>query len=114
MPEHLLGGRLRTSTALVALLFVVTLVTYLLVRPVPASVAHKDPSVPTQPSSRPSTTPPLTTRPRRPQTPRPSVTSFPSAPETPHAGSASPSIPAPSASSAVPSGTPSPSADPSP
>jgi hypothetical protein len=39
MRARVLGGRVRTSTVLLALVFLLTLATYLLVRPVPASVA---------------------------------------------------------------------------
>jgi hypothetical protein len=39
MRARVLRGRVRTSTMLLALVFLLTLATYLLVRPVPASVA---------------------------------------------------------------------------
>jgi hypothetical protein len=58
MAKHLLRGRIRLSTVLIALLFILTLTTYLLVRPMPASVAGTGtgPSLPPSPASRPSPT----------------------------------------------------------
>lgn len=116
MSRQLFGGRVRTSTVLIALVFVVTLATYLLVRPAPPSVKHhNDGSVPVQPLRQHSTAPRATTRPRpRPSlTPKPAASTAPTAAETRRPGSASPSAPAPSASSPVASETPARSAEPS-
>jgi hypothetical protein len=41
MRGHLLGGRVRLSTVIIAAVFLITLVVYLLVRPVPPSVANQ-------------------------------------------------------------------------
>jgi hypothetical protein len=43
MPARLLRGRVRTSTVLLTLVFLIAFVMYLLVRPVPASVARPSP-----------------------------------------------------------------------
>jgi hypothetical protein len=43
MPARLLRGRVRTSTVLLTLVFLVAFVMYLLVRPVPATVAGTSP-----------------------------------------------------------------------
>jgi hypothetical protein len=51
MPARLLHGRVRTSTVLLTLVFLVALVTYLLVRPVPASVAGTSPPSTAGPTS---------------------------------------------------------------
>ncbi|GAA0927227.1 hypothetical protein [Virgisporangium aurantiacum] len=64
MPRHLLRGHLRLSTVLIALVFIATLTTYLLVRPVPAS--GTDPRTPPGPTGQATTAPP---------TPTPAVTS---------------------------------------
>jgi hypothetical protein len=45
----LLRGRIRLSTVLITLVFIVTLATYLLVRPVPASISGDN--TPTSPSA---------------------------------------------------------------
>lgn len=103
MRDRLLGGRIRTSTVILALLFIVTLVVYLLVRPVPAGVTEgRQPpagrsstttSAPPQPTPSPTTTRP---RPRTPaptatQTaPHPTPTTTPSPSSTPTAGVSSP------------------------
>jgi hypothetical protein len=75
MPGHLLGGQVRLSTVLITLVFIVTLATYLLVRPVPAS--GTDPPAPPSPTSQPSKLPAQTPTPASPTpttTPRPSHT----------------------------------------
>lgn len=43
MPARLLRGRVRTSTVLLTLVFLVAFVMYLLVRPVPATVTGTSP-----------------------------------------------------------------------
>jgi hypothetical protein len=48
MSRNLLPGRIRRSTVYIALVFVLTLATYLVVRPIPASIAGTSP--PTSPS----------------------------------------------------------------
>ena len=53
----LLRGRIRLSTVLIALMFIVTLATYLLVRPVPASIAGDNVSTPPSATSQPSARP---------------------------------------------------------
>lgn len=115
MPRQLFGGRVSTSTAVIALVFVVTLATYLLVRPVPASFKQSKPPVPVQPLWQRSAAPRSTTRPwpRSSLTPKPAASSSPTAAETRRPGSASPSAPAPSTSSAAASEKPSRSAEPS-
>jgi hypothetical protein len=85
MREYLLNGHIRTSTAILALVFTATLVTYLLVRPEQVDVASGTPSAPTTTTSRPARTtaptaqetsaPATTATPRRSATPSPSVTS---------------------------------------
>lgn len=95
LPSHLFGGRVRTSTVVLALVFLIALATYLLVRPVPASVARTQvPSSPTatsgpsksvRPSSRspaPTTPPAQTSAPAAPPSrgPSPTPTPVPSAP----------------------------------
>jgi hypothetical protein len=67
MRQRLFGGRIRTSTLILALLFIVTLVAYILVRPVPAAVtdtrrpattrASTTPSAPSRPTPSPTATP---------------------------------------------------------
>jgi len=87
MRQYLFGGRVRVSTVIIAVVFLIALVTYLLVRPVPASIAQKNqapessapPKAP--PSSEARTAPPSST----PQ-PSPSVSHYsgrPSATPTP-------------------------------
>jgi hypothetical protein len=51
MPACLLRGRVRTSTVLLTLVFLVAFVMYLLVRPVPASVAGTSPPAAPGPAS---------------------------------------------------------------
>jgi cytoskeletal protein RodZ len=53
----LLRGRIRLSTVLIALVFIVTLATYLLVRPVPASSSGNSVSTPSSVTSQPTPTP---------------------------------------------------------
>jgi hypothetical protein len=67
MPRHLLRGRLRLSTVLIALVFIATLAIYLRVRPTPAS--GTDLPTPSSPTSQAPTTAPPT------QTPTPAVAS---------------------------------------
>jgi hypothetical protein len=103
-----LAGRIRMSTALIALLFVITLATYLLVRPLPASLENKKPPAsPTTKQQRPVP---------RPVSPRvtvdPSAHHGPSATATPRdSGTASggTSASSPPASGGTPSPAPVPS-----
>jgi len=72
MRQYLFGGRVRVSTVIIAVVFLIALVTYLLVRPVPASIAQKNQapksSAPPQapPSSPARTAPPSSTPPPSP------------------------------------------------
>lgn len=59
------GKRPRISTVLTALVFAAALTTYLLVRPLPASIAHTPDNAPVPATSRQSTPS------RRPETPNP-------------------------------------------
>ena len=90
-----LFGRFRTSTVLLAVVFVLTLSAYLLVRPIPASIQQQN-----QPPAPTSTLPPA--RRPTPRTPAPSRVPSP-IPSPSHLRSPSPSasVPAPS-TSAVP------------
>jgi hypothetical protein len=82
MAKHLLGGHLRLSTLLIALVFIVTLTTYLLVRPVPA--AGTDPTAPPSPTGQPSKTPARTPTPASPTpTEAPSPSHIPTASPSP-------------------------------
>jgi hypothetical protein len=87
MRRSLLGGRARTSTVLVALVFVAALVTYILVRPLPASIAKRHPTVPTNPTSQ----SPTGTIPTPPSSPARSPTGHPSSTASPSvSGSSTP------------------------
>jgi hypothetical protein len=79
----LLRGRIRLSTVLIALVFIVTLATYLLVRPVPASSSGDRVSTPPGVTSQPTATP---TRAVASPTPT-AVTSHPSRTPTTRPGS---------------------------
>jgi hypothetical protein len=77
MRQHLFGGRVRVSTLIIALVFLIALVTYLLVRPVPASIAQKNQtpkrSAPAKaPPSSPARTAPSSTPPLSPSVSHPS------------------------------------------
>jgi predicted lipid-binding transport protein (Tim44 family) len=105
MARHLPVVRIRLSSALIALVFVITLVTYLLVRPTPASIA-KDQS-PAQPHSTGRSTPSPSLSSRSPHTPAPSPTRPTATPTaSPAAASAGPHSggpsPAPGPGSAEP------------
>jgi hypothetical protein len=91
---HLWGGRIRTSTALLILVFVITLVTYLLVRPVPASISNSRPPASTPAPDR-STT-------RAPQSPTPSVERSPTPSGSPSRPSGSPTTSASTQSGSPP------------
>jgi hypothetical protein len=84
MRQYLLGGRVRTSTVLVALVFIITLVIYLLVRPVPASIAGGQPTRSASPTIRPAET-------AVPTTTGPAPTSVAPRPTVSRTGSPSPS-----------------------
>jgi len=102
MTRYLPVARIRVSTALIALVFLVTLIVYLLVRPTPASIAKDQP-----PTHRPSTG--RSTRSPSPSS-HPSRSPVPS-PTRPPAATATPSAPA---STGTHAGSPSPAAAPTP
>jgi hypothetical protein len=113
------GRRIRTSTVALILLFVATLTTYLMVRPVPASIAGTSPAGPAAPqpkAPRPvlSKSWPAPTRvPDGPSTgsstpaePRPGITSDPMSPPAGDPSGAPPTVPlAPTRSAGGGSGT---------
>ena len=63
MPRYLLRGRVRVSTVLITLVFLATLTTYLLVRPVPKSIIDDRSTTPSSTSESAKTPPPAGTRP---------------------------------------------------
>jgi hypothetical protein len=74
MAKHLLHGRIRLSTVLIALLFIATLTTYLLVRPIPASTAGTNPPASPSPTRQPPPTPAATSPAPTTTTPHPTHT----------------------------------------
>lgn len=70
MARHLPGVRIRLSTALIALVFLVAFGTYLLVRPTPASIARDQPPSHSSSAGHPARSPSPSNRP--PHTPTPS------------------------------------------
>jgi cytoskeletal protein RodZ len=79
MVRHLPVVRIRVSTALIALVFLVTFVVYLLVRPIPESIAKDQPPTPNS-SGQPTRSPSPSSRPSR--SPAPSPTQSPTATAT--------------------------------
>jgi hypothetical protein len=73
MRQHLFGGRVRVSTVIVAVVFLIALVTYLLVRPVPASIAQKNQAPKTSAPPKPASSPARTASPSTTAQPSPSV-----------------------------------------
>jgi hypothetical protein len=92
-PQHVLGGRVRTSTLVLSALFLGVLALYIAVRPDPTAPARRGGSVvrpepsptPASPSASPEPTP------RRTSSPTP--TAVPSAVATPSVGASLPALP---------------------
>lgn len=96
MRRHLLNGRVRTSTVVLTLVFLLVLVTYLLVRPDPKAIADTGPATRRTPAATPSKSFSPPPSPTASPSPSRTVSRPPSEPVSPPAASAGPDSASPS------------------